>query len=26
MPQYFLIDPKQRLMSINQRPNTLKKQ
>ncbi len=26
MPQFFLIDPKQRLMSINKRPNTLKKQ
>ena len=26
MPQYFLIDPRQRLISINQRPNTLKKQ
>jgi hypothetical protein len=26
MPQYFLIDPKQRLISINQRANTLKKE
>ena len=26
MPQYFFIDPKQRLISINQRPNTLKKE
>ena len=26
MPQYFYIDPKQRLISINQRPNTLKKE
>ena len=26
MPQYFLIDPRQRLISINQRPNTLKNQ
>ena len=26
MPQYFLVDPKQRLISINQRPHSLKKQ
>ncbi len=26
MPQYFLIDPKQRLISINHRPSSLKKQ
>jgi len=25
MPQYFLIDPKQRLISINQRPSSLRK-
>jgi len=26
MPQYFMVDPKQRLISINQRPNSLKNQ
>lgn len=25
MPQYFFVDPKQRILSINQRPNSLRK-